>query len=78
MFVPTLRALVIALGVAWLFAAAMLTPARVAWTAAAVAVGLLLVEVAEGAGRGREAVRAGAVVAAAPDPLPTQDAAGPA
>jgi hypothetical protein len=76
MFVPTLRALVIVLGVAWLFATERLTPGRVAWTATAAALGLLLVEVVEGAGRNREAVRSGALVASGAEPLPTQDQPG--
>jgi hypothetical protein len=75
MFVPTLRAVVIALGIWALFAADRLTPAQVLWTAFAVALGLLLVEVVEGAGRTFEQARSGAVVAEAP-PTPAQATAG--
>ncbi|HEX6886868.1 MAG TPA: hypothetical protein VF143_02080 [Candidatus Nanopelagicales bacterium] len=69
MFVPTLRAVVIVLGVVALFAADRLTPGQVLWTALLVGLGLLVVEVAEGAGRSLEATRAGAVVARADEDL---------
>jgi hypothetical protein len=65
MFVPTLRAVVIVLGVVVLFAAERLTPGQVLWTALLVGLALLLVEVVEGAGRSLEATRAGALVARA-------------
>ena len=68
MFVPTLRALVLAGGVAVLFAVARLTPEVVLWTALGVAVLLLLVEAVEGAGRAYEGGRSGAVVASAEEP----------
>ena len=70
MLVPTLRAIVVALGIGYLFAAARLTPGQVLWTAVAVIVGLLVVEVVEGSGLGFEKAHAGALVAEAPHPTP--------
>ena len=68
MLVPTLRAIVVALGIGFLFAAARLTPSQVLWTAVAVVLGLLVAEVVEGAGLGFEKGHAGALVAEAPQP----------
>lgn len=61
MFVPTLRAVVLAGGVAVLFAVGRLTPEVVVWTALGVALLLLVIEVVEGAGRAYEGQRPGAV-----------------
>ena len=65
MFVPTLRAIVIALAAAYLVLVDRRSPSMILWTFALMAVGLLLVEIVEGAGRGYERPRAGAVVAEA-------------
>lgn len=66
MFVPTLRALVIGLGVAYLVLADRRSPVEVLWTCLAIAAGLLLVEIVEGSGVAREQGNAGALVAEAP------------
>ncbi|MGB7979204.1 MAG: hypothetical protein WCF36_00235 [Candidatus Nanopelagicales bacterium] len=65
MLVPTLRALVLGAALAFLLLADRLSPAIVAWTAAAAAVALLLVEVIEGSGRAHERGHSGALVAPA-------------
>jgi hypothetical protein len=65
MFVPTLRAVVIALAAAYLILVDRRSPAMIFWTFGIMAVVLLAVEVIEGAGRGYEQPRAGALVAAA-------------
>ncbi|MGB8020264.1 MAG: hypothetical protein WCF04_03460 [Candidatus Nanopelagicales bacterium] len=63
LLVPALRGVVIVLAVWWLLAADRLDPARIAWACAAAVAGLLLVEVVEGAGRHRDELVSGAVVA---------------
>ena len=65
MFVPTLRAIVIALAATYLILVDRRSPSMIFWTFALMALGLLLVEIVEGAGRGYERPRAGAVVAEA-------------
>lgn len=62
MLVPTLRGIVIVLTIWWLLAADRLTPGRIAWACAAAVVGLLVIEVVEGAGRHRDELTSGAVV----------------
>lgn len=63
MFVPTLRLGVLVVAGGYLVLADRLSPAQIVWTAVGVALGLLAVEVIEGAGLGREAERTGALVA---------------
>jgi hypothetical protein len=65
MFVPTLRAVVIALGAAYLVLVDRRSPSMVFWTFGLMALALMLVEIIEGAGRGYEQPRAGALVAEA-------------
>lgn len=65
MLVPTLRGIVLAVAIAYLVLLDRLSPSIILWTALATAVALLLVEIIEGAGRGYEAPRAGALVAEA-------------
>ncbi len=65
MFVPTLRAVVIALAAAYLILVDRRSPAMIFWTFGIMALFLLAVEIIEGAGRGYEQPRAGALVAAA-------------
>ena len=65
MFVPTLRAIVIALAAAYLILVDRRSPSMILWTFVIMAVALLLVEIIEGAGRGYEQPRAGALVAQA-------------
>ncbi|HYN56219.1 MAG TPA: hypothetical protein VES03_03360 [Motilibacterales bacterium] len=65
MFVPTLRALVIAVAAGFLILVDRRSPAMILWTFALMALALLLVEIIEGAGRGYEQPRAGALVAEA-------------
>jgi hypothetical protein len=65
MFVPTLRAIVIAVAGAYLLLVERRSPSMIFWTFMVMALGLLLVEIIEGAGRGYEAPRAGALVAEA-------------
>jgi hypothetical protein len=65
MFVPTLRAIVIALGAAYLILVDRRSPSMVFWTFGLMALALMLVEIIEGAGRGYEQPRAGALVAEA-------------
>jgi hypothetical protein len=65
MFVPTLRAIVISLAAAYLILVDRRSPSMIFWTFALMAIALLLVEVVEGAGRGYEQPRAGALVAQA-------------
>ncbi len=67
MFIPTLRALVIAVAVLYLIALDRLSPSIVGWTAIVTGAALLLIEVLEGAGLARESERAGAMVAPAQD-----------
>ena len=54
MFVPTLRAIVIALAAAYLILVDRRSPSMILWTFAIMALALLLVEIIEGAGRGYE------------------------
>ncbi len=68
MFVPTLRAVVLGIAAAYVLLADRLSPAEIAWTAIGVAVGLLLIEVVEGAGLAHESAHAGALVAPAATP----------
>ena len=68
MFVPTLRALVLGIAAAYVLLADRLSPTEIAWTAVGVTVGLLLIEVVEGAGLAHESERAGALVASATSP----------
>ncbi len=75
MLVPTLRALVLALGAAYLILVDRRSPSMILWTFGLMALGLLLVEIIEGAGRGYEEPRAGALAAEATG-VPV--AAGPA
>ena len=75
MLVPTLRGLVLALGAAYLILVDRRSPSMILWTFALMALGLLLVEIIEGAGRGYEEPRAGALAAEATG-VPV--AAGPA
>jgi hypothetical protein len=70
MFVPTLRAIVIALAAAYLILVDRRSPSMILWTFVIVAVALLLVEIIEGAGRGYEEPRAGALVAESAAPAP--------
>lgn len=63
MLVPTLRAIVLGAAVVWLFAVGRLTPEIVLWVAVCAALLLVLVEVVEGSGLGREEARAGALLA---------------
>lgn len=65
MFVPTLRAVVIALAAAYLILVDRRSPAMIFWTFGIMALFLLAVEIIEGAGRGYEQPRAGALVASA-------------
>jgi hypothetical protein len=68
MLVPTLRGLVLVVAIAYLVLLDRLSPTIILWTALATALALLLVEIVEGAGRGYEAPRAGALVAEAVHP----------
>ncbi len=68
MFVPTLRGIVIVLAAAYLVLVDRRSPSMVFWTFGLMALGLLLVEIIEGAGRGHEESRAGAMVAQASSP----------
>ena len=70
MFVPTLRAIVIALAAAYLILVDRRSPSMILWTFVIMAVALLLVEIIEGAGRGYEESRAGALVAESAAPAP--------
>ncbi len=63
LLVPALRAAVIALAAVLLLAEDVVTPSRVGWICLALAAGLLAVEVVEGAGRRRDELLSGAVVA---------------
>jgi hypothetical protein len=63
MLVPTVRALVIVLAAAYLVLVDRRSPSMILWTFGLMALGLLLVEIVEGAGRGYEENRAGALVA---------------
>jgi hypothetical protein len=65
MLVPTLRGVVLVVAVGYLILLDRLSPAIILWTAVATALALLLVEIVEGAGRGHEESRAGALVATA-------------
>ncbi|HSO04666.1 MAG TPA: hypothetical protein VLQ92_09315 [Candidatus Limnocylindrales bacterium] len=65
MFVPTLRALVIVGAAAYLALVDRRSPSMILWTFGLMALALLLVEIIEGAGRGYEEPRAGALVAEA-------------
>ncbi len=65
MFVPTLRGIVLVLALGFLLLADRLSPSLVLGTAVATALALLVVEIIEGAGRGYEQPRAGALVARA-------------
>ncbi|HSO03971.1 MAG TPA: hypothetical protein VLQ92_05785, partial [Candidatus Limnocylindrales bacterium] len=65
MFVPTLRALVIVGAAAYLVLVDRRSPSMILWTFGLMALPLLLVEIIEGAGRGYEEPRAGALVAEA-------------
>ncbi len=65
MLVPTLRGIVLVLALGFLLLADRLSPSIVLWTAVATALALLVVEIIEGAGRGYEQPRAGALVAQA-------------
>ena len=69
MLVPTLRALVIVLAAAYLVLVDRRSPSMILWTFGLMALGLLLVEIVEGAGRGYEENRAGALVADASTPV---------
>jgi hypothetical protein len=75
MFVPTLRAVVIALAAAYLILVDRRSPAMVFWTFGIMALALLAIEIIEGAGRGYEQPRAGALVATAATAADTQAAA---
>jgi hypothetical protein len=70
MFVPTLRAVVIALAAAYLILVDRRSPAMVFWTFGIMALALLAIEIIEGAGRGYEQPRAGALVATAAPAAP--------
>ena len=77
MFVPTLRALVIGLAAAYLLLVDRRSPSMILWTFVLMGLALLLVEIIEGAGRGYEQPRAGALVAEAvhdPDAVRAPDA----
>jgi hypothetical protein len=74
MFVPTLRAIVIALAAAYLLLVDRRSPSMILWTFGLMALGLLLVEIIEGAGRGYEQPRAGALVAEASTPAEAEPA----
>lgn len=63
LLVPALRGVVVVLAVWWLLATDRLDPARIAWACVAAVAGLLLIEVVEGAGRHRDELVSGAVVA---------------
>jgi hypothetical protein len=65
MLVPTLRGIVLVLALSFLLLADRLSPSLVLATAVATALALLVVEIIEGAGRGYEQPRAGALVAQA-------------
>lgn len=65
MFVPTLRGIVLALALGFLLLADRLSPSIIFWTAVVTAAALLVVEIIEGAGRGYEQPRAGALMAEA-------------
>jgi hypothetical protein len=65
MLVPTLRAIVIVLAAAYLVSVDRRSPSMIFWTFGLMALGLLLVEIIEGAGRGYEQPRAGALIAEA-------------
>jgi hypothetical protein len=69
MLVPTLRAIVIALTAAYLLLVERRSPSMIFWAFGLMALGLLLVEIIEGAGRGYEDNRAGAMVAQAGRPV---------
>lgn len=75
MLIPTLRGIVIALAAAYLALVDRRSPAMIFWTFVIMGLGLLLVEIIEGAGRGYEESRAGALSAEASG-MPV--AAGPA
>ncbi len=77
MLVPTLRGIVLVIAVGYLVLLDRLSPTIIFWTAVATAVALLLVEIIEGAGRGYEQPRAGALVAqASHSPADAAPAAG--
>ncbi len=71
MFVPTLRLLVLAVAGGYLLLADRLSPLEIFVTAVGTGLGLLAVEVVEGAGLALEAEHAGALVADASPPTPT-------
>jgi hypothetical protein len=68
MFVPTLRAVVLAAAAAFLLLSDRLTPASIVWTFVATALALLVVEVIEGSGLATEERRSGALVAQSATP----------
>ncbi len=64
LLVPALRGVVLGLALWWLIAQERLTPSSIAWAGVGLALGLLLVEIVEGAGRGHDEASSGAVATA--------------